>query len=67
MLYSYKPDAVAKRYRSGPGRKLTAEYRYFFPASAFWPVWPGQSTVSVRRKTVQVHLIGAKPIVQVKK
>ena len=38
----------------------------FFPASAFWPAWPGQSTVSVRRKTVQVHLIGAKPIVQVK-
>ena len=22
----------------------------FFPASALWPVWPGQSTVSVRKK-----------------
>ena len=43
------------------------QHSFFFPASAFWPVWPGQSTVSVRRKTVQVHLIGAKPIVQVKK
>ena len=24
--------------------------RFFFPASALWPVWPGQSTVSVGRK-----------------
>ena len=23
---------------------------FFFPASAYWPVWPGQSTVSVGRK-----------------
>ena len=23
---------------------------FFFPASALWPVWPGQSTVSVGRK-----------------
>ena len=27
-----------------------AEGNFFFPASALWPVWPGQSTVSVGRK-----------------
>ena len=26
------------------------EQLFFFPASAFWPVWPGQSTVSVGRE-----------------
>ena len=41
----------------------------FFPASAYWPVWPGQLTGLIQKKekeAVQVHLIGAEPIVQVR-
>ena len=32
-----------------PSRHMVPSFS-FFPAAAYWPVWPGQSTVSVGRK-----------------
>ena len=39
----------------------TLTKRFFFPASAYWPVWPGQSTVSVGRTLSRsAHCAGEK-------
>ena len=42
-------DEVQYTQRPGHLGQMALEHFFLFPASALWPVWPGQSTVSVGR------------------
>ena len=49
-LVVHKYSKVSLSYDFPIQVKVNSANAFFFPASAFWPVWPGQSTVSVGRK-----------------